>query len=201
MAAIDAIRAAGFQLRLIDNQIGITPVESLSDYQRSWITQHRNDLLSELWQEAANEAANVDIDRSTDRWQLFIGLAVKYRVTSAEVAAEFNEQDISNLLEEPDEKLPSHAKTIADVIHRNRLAAQIERLKAQAATDTGNQNRRSHVFRSTPLQTCGSCQYFDKEANHPYLGHCRIKAQPEASFGLWSEDGRDYCDEHNAVQP
>ena len=199
MPAIDKLREAGFQLRLLDGQIGITPVESLSDYQKAWITQHRETLLAELRQEAANESSNVDIDLGTDRWQTFIDLVTALGITADEVRAEFTEQDISDLLVEPDDALPLHAQTIADDIHRNRLTAEVERLKAEASTYTVSQKKRSYVHRSSPLQTCGECKNFSR-INHPYLGHCQIQAQPETPCGLWATDGRDYCQQYQAVQ-
>jgi hypothetical protein len=198
MGALNRFRSKGFQIRLADDKIGITPFANLTETQRSWISEHRDTVLDELREESANESANIDVDLGSDRWQSFVDLAVEYGVTPEEVVAEFSGQDISDLLEEPDVKLPLHAKTIADVVQRNRLATQVGHLKTKTDNDIGNRHEPSHAFRSTPLQTCGDCQNFVR-TNHPNLGHCSA-GEPEAPAGLWDGDGRGYCQHYQAAQ-
>lgn len=124
MISITRLRGAGFAVRLTsDGRIGITPVENLSENQRAWIGINLDILLAELRNEPANESVNVDIDLSTSRWQTFVDLTCGHGVTVQEVQAQFTEQDISDLLDEPIENLPLHARTIAESIYRYRLRA------------------------------------------------------------------------------
>ena len=56
---------------------------------------------------------------------MFINLCIEHDVARAEVEARFTSDDIADLVAEPDEKLPLHAQTIADAIHRSRTRQEL----------------------------------------------------------------------------
>lgn len=68
MAELSRIRNAGFKVRLLNNDdIGITPITSLTEVQRRWIITYKPALIAELKSEVANEpksAFNVHVFRT-----------------------------------------------------------------------------------------------------------------------------------------
>lgn len=114
-------------------------------------------------------------------WSKFMMMCTSQGVTTAEVTAMFSDADKADLIEEPEHKLPLHAKTIVNAIKAKRKA-----VVAEMAV-------RRYVVNPIPVTRCLDCQHFDR-IDHPHLGHCRIKAQAEATCGLWDTDPRDYCD-------
>jgi hypothetical protein len=70
MSALMKARSAGFTIRLIDgNSIGITPLEQLTQTQRQWLSEHRDDVVAELLSEAANEVVKTPV---SIHWQAFM---------------------------------------------------------------------------------------------------------------------------------
>jgi hypothetical protein len=175
--AMERLREAGFQVRLLDaDRIGITPAEHLTERQRQWVIANRAQLLDELIH-AANDP---------DDWQHFVSLVVGYECTAAEVEAMFTTQDKVDLLEEPRDKLPLHAKTITDAIKRKRMPVVIELAALRYAVNP------VHIKR------CFDCQHFNR-IDHPHLGTCAA-GEPEGIAGNWDTDNRDYCQQYHAVQ-
>lgn len=189
MSALSKAREAGFVVRLVDgDKIGITPIERLTDTQKRWLSANRDDVLAELRGESANEPSNVDINLGR-RWEFFVSLAIQHDVTADEVSARFTPDDIADLVAQPDNRLPLHAKTIADAVKRSRTRP--EDINYQIThSDTPELIRAIHN-RSEP-QTCGSCQHFRRDERHASLGNCAM-GEPEGTCGLWDDDPRNYC--------
>ena len=137
--------------------------------------------------------ASVAVANAEKRWQYFVDECVLHGVTLAEVQAGFSEQDIDDLLTEPDSKLPLHARTVAESILRDRQRVEIERAKAKGGASSAEPDGRVHRFGRIPKQVCSTCQHFHR-TDHPHIGHCRVKAVEEPAAGLWDSDTRDYCD-------
>ncbi|MFT6437233.1 MAG: hypothetical protein ACJAVI_005307 [Candidatus Azotimanducaceae bacterium] len=117
-------RSAGFTIRLIDgNSIGITPLEQLTQTQRQWLSEHRDDVVAELLSEAANEVVKTPV---SIHWQAFMDECILLGAASDEVTSLLSQQDIADLCEEPADKLPLHARTIVDAIKRQRPADEPE---------------------------------------------------------------------------
>ncbi|MGQ7844870.1 hypothetical protein ACUNV4_10355 [Granulosicoccus sp. 3-233] len=190
MSAVAKIRESGFKVRLVPpDHIGITPIESLTNEQRHWIVLHRNDVLSELRKEAANQKTGIAADT---RWLSFVSMAIAHGVTRCEVAAQFTHEDIADLLEEPDDKLAAHALTVAQSIKCRHRPTEARLAVEVLTSDTPNLLKAIH--RKTLVKTCGDCKHFVRN-NHPHLGLCRIEAQPKAPGGFWDTDNRNYCDD------
>jgi hypothetical protein len=172
MGAISRLTAAGFHVDLVPpDGIGITPTERLTDLQRRWVIANRSQLLNELIQ-AANDS---------DDWHHSVNLVVSHDCTVADVEAMFTEQDKADLVEEPEHKLPLHAKTIADAIKRKRKPVVIEPAE------------RRYVVNLVHIKRCIDCQQFNR-IEHPHLGTCAA-GEPEGIAGNWDVDNRNYCNQ------
>ena len=87
MSAVTRLRAQGFNVRLTPKQsIGVTPADKLPDEWREWITANRQQVVSELQAEAANDERN---DQLTERWQWYLSLADEHGIHPDVVGAEY----------------------------------------------------------------------------------------------------------------
>lgn len=175
MNALDKIRRQGFILRPANDDLYVEPIDALSEAQRRWLIDNKRQILADL---------------SAERWQLFVSLCIEHDVSADEVQARFKPDDKIDLVAEPDDKLPLHAKTIADDIKRTRTPQEL--IKHDIATsDVPNLVRAIHAPRIA--RTCGGCQHFKRHDWHKNLGSCSIRAEPEAAAGHWDSDNRSYC--------
>lgn len=103
------------------------------------------------------------------RWPRFTALCMSHGVTKDQLASMFTEQDVVDLCEEPDYKLPKHAATIASA----------------AKLTYGNGPIAAPTQRIQPvLVRCGACRYFECNEQHPNTGLGSCTARLEIKMGI-----------------
>lgn len=109
------------------------------------------------------------------RWPRFVALCATHDVPEGEARAMFTEQDIEDLCEEPDGKLPKHAATIVGAIRRDRQ---------QLLTRSPGGSNTTHARKFVELVRCGRCQHFECNPQHPGTGLGACNARDDVPMGI-----------------
>lgn len=155
---------AGITLSAKGETLSVVPASRVTDELKLRLVTRKPDVMAEL------------------RWQQFVDMATSHGATPAEVCSMFKKQDVSDLLKETDDRLPLHARTIAQTAIRKRRVVPI-----RAGIQVPTVNR----------QSCGNCQHY-RRTEHPRLGKCSA-GESTGACGNWDSDLRNYCQEFRAI--